>query len=143
MTTDNRLVILNSYKQKLLRCILLLHSSLLKIKPYDPDKEYTADELEPYDALSDRFIRTVEMTFKYLRSFQLYHEAISSDTLRDLLLYAEKNDVIKSSEAWFEMREIRNRITHDYISEQIKMMFDDIMGPFATEIEYLKLRIEN
>lgn len=44
----------------------LLRASVNKTTDFDSERNYSADELEPYDALSDRFIRTVELAIKFL-----------------------------------------------------------------------------
>ena len=43
-------------KEKFQKTFHLLQASVEKTADYDATKVYTADELEPYDALSDRFI---------------------------------------------------------------------------------------
>jgi uncharacterized protein with HEPN domain len=37
-------------------------------------------------------------------------------------------------EIWFRMRDVRNRIVHDYVPGVVKQMYDDIMGAFAAEL---------
>ena len=39
----------------------LLRTSVFKTTDFDSERNYSADELEPYNALSDRFIRPVEV----------------------------------------------------------------------------------
>ena len=143
MNPNNKKIILNSYKQKSLKSIALLEASIKKIKPFDVNKEYTSDELEPYDALADRFMRSVEVLFKFMRSLQIYNEGVGSETLRDLLLYSEKIGLITSVDLWIEMREVRNRIVHDYLPDQQKLLFDDIINPFITEIRIIHSYINN
>lgn len=138
----NKSIILQSYIDKSIRSISILEASIKKVKPFDEHKDYNYDELEPYDALSDRFMRAVEILFKFLRSYQIFNEGISSETLRDLLLYAEKLNFITSTEIWFEMREVRSRIVHDYFPEQQKQLFADITGPFFNEIRYIQKKIK-
>ena len=48
----------------------LLKASVQKTSEFDINRAYTADELEPYDALSDRFIRVVELALKFFRSYE-------------------------------------------------------------------------
>jgi uncharacterized protein with HEPN domain len=139
---ENKSVVLKSNIDKSIKSISLLEASIRKVAPFDPVKEYTSDELEPYDALSDRFIRTVEVLFKFMRSYQLFNEAATSDTLRDLLLYIEKLNFITSVELWLEMREVRNRIVHDYLPDQQQHLFEDITGPFYNEIKHIRSKIE-
>jgi hypothetical protein len=140
MSADNKKIILESYKQKSLKSIDILEASMRRVKHFDSQKEYTYDELEPYDAMADRFVRSVEVLFKYMRSLQIYNEGISSETLRDRLLYSEKLGLITSVDLWIEMREVRNRIVHDYLPDMQKFLFDDIMNTFIPEIRFI---IEN
>jgi hypothetical protein len=134
MSRENRRILVLSQMQNSLKSVAILEASIRKIEPFNKNKNYSFDELEPYDALSDRFIRAVEVLFKFFRSFQFYNEGINSETLRDLLLYSEKLGLITSVDIWLEMREVRNRIVHDYIPDQQKLLYDDIMGSFIDEI---------
>ncbi|MGE5811694.1 MAG: HepT-like ribonuclease domain-containing protein [Ignavibacteria bacterium] len=68
--------------------------------------------------------------------------AASSDTYRDLLLNMEKKKLISSLEIWIEMRDIRNRIVHEYLPNQVKNIYDLIMGQFKEEILALTGKIK-
>lgn len=46
----------------------------------------------------------------------------------------EKLKLISSVEVWIDMRDIRNRVVHDYLPNQIKDIFDLILGEFKDEI---------
>jgi len=46
----------------------------------------------------------------------------------------EKLGIVSSVEIWFRMRDVRNRIVHDYVPGVVKQMYDDIMGTFAAEL---------
>jgi len=54
--------------------------------------------------------------------------------LRDQLNRMEKLGIISSTETWFRLRDVRNRIVHDYLPGKIKEIYDDIMGPFGVEL---------
>jgi hypothetical protein len=75
----------------------LLNSSLSKYKPYEEGKEYSDDELEYYDALSDRFLRTIEMCTRLVKTWELLNFGTNSLTLRDTLHRAEKSNLIQST----------------------------------------------
>ena len=128
--------------QNVVAAINLVESSLSDIKPYDTEKIYTPKQREPYDALSDRFCRAVEIGIKFFRSFEMLMYAENSETLRDLLNRMEKLDFIDSVLVWIEMRDIRNKIVHEYLPEAIKEIYDSIMGPFWKQLLKLKNRIE-
>jgi hypothetical protein len=71
---------------------------------------------------------------KFFRTYEKIQFAEESDTLRDMLNRAEKVGLISSVELWFRMRDVRNRIVHDYLPEKVKEMYDDIMGDFGNEL---------
>jgi len=98
-------VILQQFRQKSLDSIFLVEASLKRVNIFDPKKEYTPDEREPYDALCDRFIRAVEISIKFFKSYEIKMFGESSDTLRDLMLRMEKTGMISSLDIWFRMRD--------------------------------------
>jgi hypothetical protein len=110
--------ILLANQHKLRKALVLLAASTVKYRPFDPTRAYTPDDLEPYDALADRFMRAVEIALKYFRSRHMHDEGSDTDTVRDLLLYAEKRGLITSAELWMEMRNLRIRIVHDYLPDR-------------------------
>jgi len=129
-------------KEKLQKAFYLLNASVEKTGAYDVDRIYTPDELEPYDALSDRFIRTVEVAIKFFRSYEYYLQAEQSQTLRDGLHRMEKLELISNIDVWLEMRDIRNRIVHDYVPEKIAEMYQLIRGEFYNELRQLDQKIK-
>ncbi|HON79757.1 MAG TPA: nucleotidyltransferase substrate binding protein [Spirochaetota bacterium] len=128
---------------KALDALNLLAASLETVVPYDPLHSYTPSEREPYDALSDRFMRSVEICIRFFRSYERYMFAENSDTLRNLLLRMEKLTLVDSTLQWVEMRDLRNRIVHDYLPEKISEMYSLILkefGPALMEVaEKIKL----
>jgi 4-alpha-glucanotransferase len=136
MTIPGQNVVAKRELKKMLDTVALVQASLGKLAPYEETRNYGADESEPYDALSDRFIRAVEISLKFFRSYERLQFAEESDTLRDRLNRMEKLELVSSVEQWFNMRDVRNRIVHDYLPNEIKQMYDDIMGPFASELKF-------
>ena len=65
--------------------------------------------MEPYDAMSDRFIRAVEVSLKLFRTYERYLFIESSDAIRDLLNRMATVDLITSTQLWVAMRDVRNR----------------------------------
>ena len=121
-------------RHKVEAAIILVTASVQKVAPYDPSRRYSPDEMEPYDALCDRFVRAVETCIRFFRSYELLVEAASSETLRDLLLRMEKLSLVTTMPLWFEMRDVRNRIVHDYLPEQLKDLYDLLTGRFHNEL---------
>ena len=140
---ENFKILFEASKAKSLSAIELVEASLIEIKPFDKNKKYSPKELEPYDALSDRFIRAVETCIKFFKTYKYYLFTVASDTYRDLLLKMEKLDIISAIELWIVMRDIRNRIVHDYLPHQIKNIFDLIMTEFKDELLQLNQKIKS
>ena len=128
--------------EKYQKAFRLLQASVKKVAKFDIEKNYTADELEPYDALSDRFMRTVEIAIKFFRSYEYYLQAEQSQTLRDGLHQMEKLEIIVDIDIWIEMRDIRNRIVHDYLPEKMAEMYQLVCTEFYTELNALHQKIQ-
>ncbi len=140
---SNRGLLVHASRDKYLAAIELVRASLEKVPPYDPGRKYTPDELEPYDALADRFVRAVETGIRFFRSYELYQEAVASETYRDLLNRMEKYGLISSVVLWVEMRDVRNRIVHDYLPGKVRELFDFILGDYGAELLRLAERLED
>ena len=140
---ENQIIITKKILMKANDTINLVTASLDGLQAYDAEKDYTPKELEPYDALSDRFIRAVEISLKFFRSYERLMYAENLDTLRDLLNRMEKLGFIRSVTLWMRMRDVRNRIVHDYLPEVIQKIYNSIMGDFGKELTELKEKINN
>ncbi len=134
---DQRIITTKGWKQTV-DAIVLVEASLNSISPFDVKKIYTPKEQEPYDALSDRFIRAVEISLKFFRSYEKLMFGENSDTLRDLLNRMTKLNFISSTELWLKMRDVRNRIVHDYLPEDIAEIYSMVMCDFGQELLTLK-----
>lgn len=129
-------------RDKALRTLALLSASLDGYCCYDSARAYSPKELEPYDALADRFVRAVECGLRYMRSLELVQFAEQSESTRSLLDRMEKLGVVSVAGMWMQMRNIRNRIVHDYLPEQVAEMFDLVTRVFAPELLRFSARLE-
>ncbi len=53
----------------------------------------------------------------------------------------EKQDFIASVKLWMEMRDLRNRIVHDYLPELIKEIYTLILQTYGCELMTLMKKI--
>ena len=68
-----------------------------------------------FEAFASRLARTADILVqKVLKTIQLY-ESEPVNTIRDMLLQAEKKNLIEGAEIMFELRLFRNEIAHDYL----------------------------
>ncbi|MGH6634872.1 MAG: hypothetical protein ACRED0_01605 [Gammaproteobacteria bacterium] len=58
-------VVAESTRSKAVDAIELLSASLAAYQPFDPAKNYSPAEREPYDAMCDRYVRAVEAAIKF------------------------------------------------------------------------------
>ena len=135
-------IITKAFLNKVFSAINLVEASVSGIDRYDILKQYTPKQLEPFDALSDRFSRSIEICLKFFRSYEMILFAENSATVRDLLNRMAKQELISSVKLWMEMREVRNRIVHNYLPEEIQEIFDLIIRFYSVELKKLKLKLE-
>jgi len=140
--TEAQRIMLIANRDKLLASIRLVESSVDRTGRYDPEAAYTPLQREPFDALCDRFVRAVETAIRFFRSYEQFMQGISSDTLRDMLHGIEKSGLAGDAELWLDMRDVRNRIVHDYLPAQLAQLYADIRGPFFAELSRLSGAIE-
>jgi len=133
----NNPVILGVSKDKLAAALEMLFASVDAYVPFDPARRYTPKEREPYDALTDRYLRAFESSLKFFRTLERFREVAPSESFRDLLQRMEKYGVITGAPLWIEMRDTRNRIAHEYLPQELAKIYADIVGPAATELRYV------
>lgn len=133
--------LLRENRGKLRAALRLVGASLEAYAPFDPAMELSPKQLEPYDALADRFIRVVESALRYFRSVEIHEFGVPADSTRELLDRMEKLRWVASADLWMAMRSIRNKNVHDYLPEQVAQMFAQIAGPFAAELRALDERL--
>jgi nucleotidyltransferase substrate binding protein (TIGR01987 family) len=133
----NTQIILRASKEKLAAALEILFASVDAYVPFDAARRYTPKEREPYDALTDRYLRAFESSLKFFRTLERYREAAPSESFRDLLQRMEKYGVITGAALWIEMRDTRNRIAHEYLPEELAKIYADIVGPEATELRHV------
>jgi len=133
----NKQVLLSASKDKLAAALEILFASVDAYGPFDPARRYTPKEREPYDALTDRYLRAFESSLKFFRTLERFREVAASESFRDLLQRMEKYGVITGAALWIEMRDTRNRIAHEYLAEELARIYADIVGPAATELRHV------
>jgi hypothetical protein len=112
---------------KLDTALVLVFASADDYQPFDPEHAYSPKEREPFDALSDRFLRAFESCLRFFRTWERVREAAPSETFRDLLLRMEKLGFISSIQVWLSLRDLRNRIAHEYLPGELARIYADII----------------
>lgn len=76
-----------------------------------------------------------------MRSLEMAQFAEQSESTRSLLDRIEKLGVVSSAGLWMQMRNIRNRIVHDYLPQQVADMFELLARKFAPELLRLQAKL--
>ena len=77
--------------------------------------EFSLQQQDVFEAFASRLARTADILVqKVLKTIQLY-ESEPVNTIRDMLLQAEKKNLIEGAEIMFELRLFRNEIANDYL----------------------------
>ncbi len=84
---------------------------------------------------------TVETCIRLFRSYERFVQRVQSDTLRDTLHTVRKADLISDVDLWMDMRDVRNRIVHDYSHEQRAELYADIRERFHAELRRVVGRV--
>ena len=126
---------------KLRAALALVFASEAGYTPFVPNRVYSPQEREPYDALSDRFLRAFESSLKFFRTWERVREAHASETFRDLLLRMEKVGLISGLATWIGLRDLRNRVVHDYLPEELASLYAAIIGEAVPEFRRLDAAI--
>ena len=90
-------------------------------------KKYLRIELLEFEALTSRFARTSDIFIqKILRLIdEIDREQFGSP--RDRINRAEKKGVVKSAEKLIDIRDLRNKIAHEYSVNFITDIFKDVL----------------
>jgi len=126
---------------KLRAALELVFASAAGYAPFVPGHIYSPQEREPYDALSDRFLRAFESSLKFFRTWERVREANVSETFRDLLLRLEKVGFISDLATWIALRDLRHRVVHDYLPDELAALYATIIGEAVPEFRRLDAAI--
>ncbi|MGE5479153.1 MAG: hypothetical protein ACM3U1_01845 [Chloroflexota bacterium] len=100
----------------------------LGIKP-----EYTDEELESFESLASRFARTSDLlTQKLLRTFYMLIYERPSTTI-DAANLLEKLKLVRDGDDFIIIRQLRNKISHEYVEDDLPELFESIIG-YAPQI---------
>jgi len=125
---------------QIIKALHHLEVSIQKTRLLSVELDALADEqLEAFESLSSRFSRTVDLfTSKWLRAKVLKEEPGFRGSTRDLMNFAEKLELIESSEKWLELKELRNRQAHDYEDSRLSKLFNAIRAESETVLNQLR-----
>ncbi len=100
-----------------------LATSIERCESFVFNKDFTEDQLIELEALTSRFARVsdllIQKTFKTIDQL----DGTTPGTVRDRLLLAEKKGLFNSADEFIQIRDVRNRIAHEYEMDALKDIF--------------------
>lgn len=104
-----------------------LESSFKTCQQIHREKRHTEDELIQFEALTSRFARASDMLLqKVYRSIDAV-ELTEGGSLLDALHRAEKRLLLDSISDMRMIRDLRNDIAHEYITERLWLLHEQIV----------------
>ena len=135
----NQLLEIN--KEKFSKSFQLFENIILKNPKFDSSIDYTSEELEIFDALTSRFVSIYETSIQLFKTFDTLQSLHVAESFSDLISNASKLNLIENEDVWFDMRLIRNKISHDYLPNQIQEMIERIVDSFYLEFKNLNCKL--
>jgi hypothetical protein len=84
-------------------------------------------ELSDWEGFTSRFSRVSEIFLqRYIRTWILTRDPGFSGSFRDFLNAAHKHGLIDSIEPWMQIREMRNRMAHEYEDSRLQILFEEV-----------------
>jgi hypothetical protein len=108
-----------------------LEYSFVKIKNSEllAKAAWTEEDLEILESFSTRFARAADLIVsRLLRSMILYEDPVFQGSFLDLLNRAEKYRYIDSATAWYRIRQLRNVAAHEYATNDIRAMYQEVFA---------------
>jgi uncharacterized protein with HEPN domain len=128
--SQNRSQLLQIYKTDFLEALNTLSHSWAKLQNESlPDvTTKNLDELESWEALTSRFARCTDIFLsKYIRLLVLDLDPGFRGEMRDYLDKAEKASLISDADQWMKIRELRNKIAHEYTKEDLQNTLKEVL----------------
>lgn len=134
--------LLHASRERLYAALDIFLASVTDYPGFDPERSYTPKEREPLDAMSDRYLRAFESALRFFRTWEQVREAAPSESFRDVLLRMEKLGLISETAIWLTMRDVRNRIAHEYLPGELARIYAAMVGVGAAELCRLREQVE-
>jgi hypothetical protein len=137
MTDYQRL--LDENKQSLSKSLAYLKYSYEKVQKLSMDLHDSDPEvLETWESFVARFARVTDIfVMKYLRLKILSENPAFRGTVKDLLNESEKEGLIENAGQWLDIRDLRNKATHEYTEKELEPYLKKIkeLTPLVLAIE--------
>lgn len=103
---------------------------------------YSIDEFGKFETLCSRYSRGIDFLIrKIFRTLDEY-EFENQGTLIDVVNNAHKRGLFEDVEELRIMKDIRNTIAHEYIEDQLKDIFDEVLEYSEKLIEIIRFTLK-
>ena len=127
MTQNDYICNLSENLETLDQAIRWLKRSLTVCSDTDLVGDLTEEQVDAFEAFTGRYARVSDMIIqKVFRAIDAV-EFEEGGTLIDVINRAHKRGFIETIEEIREIRELRNEIAHEYVLEDLKSLFADIL----------------
>lgn len=117
------------YYTKIVKSLKYLEFTYARVQKLSVDPtQLTDEEFEVWDGFATRFARSSDLFLsKYVKAAIKNDDPAFDGSFRDQLNRAEKLKLIDDSRVWFEIRELRNVVVHEYSDEDLKAIFQKML----------------
>lgn len=119
-----------------------LNHSFEICKSIGSKEQYTVEQFDDMETLCSRFARSIDfLVRKVYRSIDEV-EFESQGTLIDVVNNAHKRNLFDDIEVVHTIKDIRNEIAHEYLDDDLKASFDDVLKYTPILIEMIQTTIK-
>jgi hypothetical protein len=125
VNTSNLRKLLDTNRELLLQAIPSLERSLGKCLKFDFSLPISFEVEESMDALSSKFARVSDIYTQKVLKTLLFLLREDAPTFIDRVNLCEKLGIIPSAEELISIRDLRNTIAHEYLSEKLLEIYQE------------------
>ena len=138
MTRQNYLLYLQEALAQLDNALYWLKRSYRQCHAIGVKSQYREEELDLFEALTGRFARVSDILLqKVYRSIDAV-EFETGGTMIDVVNRAEKRGLLDSADEMRTIRDLRNSIAHEYVGENLILLFQDTLQYTPALLEMAK-----
>lgn len=127
MSVENVKAVLKANQDALEIALPSFLRSLEKCRVFDLESPLSFEVEESFDALTSKFARVSDIfTQKVLKSFVILTRE-DAPTFMDRMNLCEKLGVIPSAEDLIDIRDLRNQIAHEYLSNNLVEVYHECL----------------
>jgi hypothetical protein len=125
MNSENLQNLFKKHWHLLVQALPSFKRSLEKCRPFDFSSPISFETEESMDALSSKFARISDIYTQKVLKTLLFLLRENAPTFIDRMNLCEKLEIIPSAEELIAIRDLRNTIAHEYLSENLLEIYQE------------------